>query len=213
MKTDELIALLASGEGPVDRHVAARRLGRALLLGMLGALLLAATLYGVRSDLAEVARTPLFWAKLALPGSLALLGLWLTQRLARPGVQGGALWALLGVPLLLVWLGAAISLAGAPVDARTELIFGRTWRTCALNITLLSAPLLVAVFWALRGLAPTRLRQAGAAGGLLAGATATLAYCVHCPEMEVPFWGVWYLLGMLLPTALGAALGPRLLRW
>nr|WP_314614668.1 DUF1109 domain-containing protein [uncultured Pseudomonas sp.] len=213
MKTDELIALLASGEGPVDRHVAARRLGRALLLGMLGALLLAATLYGVRSDLAEVARTPLFWAKLALPGSLALLGLWLTQRLARPGVQGGALWGLLGVPLLLVWLGAAISLAGAPVDARAELIFGRTWRTCALNITLLSAPLLVAVFWALRGLAPTRLRQAGAAGGLLAGATATLAYCVHCPEMEVPFWGVWYLLGMLLPTALGAALGPRLLRW
>ncbi|WP_236237066.1 MULTISPECIES: DUF1109 domain-containing protein [Pseudomonas] len=213
MKTDELIALLASGEGPVDRHVAARRLGRALLLGMLGALLLAATLYGVRSDLAEVARTPLFWAKLALPGSLALLGLWLTQRLARPGVQGGALWGLLGVPLLLVWLGAAISLAGAPVDARAELIFGRTWRTCALNITLLSAPLLVAVFWALRGLAPTRLRQAGAAGGLLAGATATLAYCVHCPEMQVPFWGVWYLLGMLLPTALGAALGPRLLRW
>ncbi|MFT0519630.1 DUF1109 domain-containing protein [Pseudomonas faucium] len=213
MKTDELIALLASGEGPVDRHVAARRLGRALLLGMLGALLLAATLYGVRSDLAEVARTSLFWAKLALPGSLALLGLWLTQRLARPGVQGGALWGLLGVPLLLVWLGAAISLAGAPVDARAELIFGRTWRTCALNITLLSAPLFVAVFWALRGLAPTRLRQAGAAGGLLAGATATLAYCVHCPEMEVPFWGVWYLLGMLLPTALGAALGPRLLRW
>ncbi|MFJ3077130.1 MULTISPECIES: DUF1109 domain-containing protein [Pseudomonas] len=213
MKTDELIALLASGEGPVDRHVAARRLGRALLLGMLGALLLAATLYGVRSDLAEVARTPLFWAKLALPGSLALLGLWLTQRLARPGVQGGALWGLLGVPLLLVWLGAAISLAGAPVDARAELIFGRTWRTCALNITLLSAPLFVAVFWALRGLAPTRLRQAGAAGGLLAGATATLAYCVHCPEMQVPFWGVWYLLGMLLPTALGAALGPRLLRW
>lgn len=212
MKTDELIALLASGEGPVDRHVAARRLGRALLLGMLGALLLAATLYGVRSDLAEVARTPLFWAKLALPGSLALLGLWLTQRLARPGVQGGALWGLLGVPLLLVWLGAAISLAGAPVDARAELIFGRTWRTCALNITLLSAPLLVAVR-ALRGLAPTRLRQAGAAGGLLAGATATLAYCVHCPEMQVPFWGVWYLLGMLLPTALGAALGPRLLRW
>ncbi|MDH1161872.1 DUF1109 domain-containing protein, partial [Pseudomonas otitidis] len=35
----------------------------------------------------------------------------------------------------------------------------------------------------------------------------------HCPEMGVPFWGVWYLLGMLLPTVLGAVLGPRLLRW
>jgi len=86
MKTDELIALLASGEGAVDRHALARRMTRALLSGLLGALLLTAVLYGVRSDLAEVARTPLFWAKLALPGSLALLGLWLTQRLARPGV-------------------------------------------------------------------------------------------------------------------------------
>ncbi|AXM94456.1 DUF1109 domain-containing protein [Pseudomonas plecoglossicida] len=213
MKTDELITLLASGEGPVGHHALARRFGQALLVGMLGAVLLTATVYGVRSDLAEVARTPLFWAKLALPGSLALLGLWLTQRLARPGVRGGIVWGLLGVPLLMVWLGAAISLSGAPVEARAELIFGRTWRTCALNIALLSAPVFIAVFWALRGLAPTRLCQAGAAGGLLAGATATLAYCLHCPEMQVPFWGVWYVLGMSLPTALGAALGPRLLRW
>ena len=160
-----------------------------------------------------MARTPLFWAKVALPGSLALLALWLNQRLARPGVPGGAAWVLLGLPLLLVWLGAVLSLAGAAPEARAELIFGRTWRTCALNITLLSIPVFIAIVRALRGLAPTRLRQAGAAGGLLAGAIATLAYCLHCPEMGIPFWGVWYLLGMLLPTLLGAALGPRLLRW
>lgn len=213
MNTDELIDLLASGEGPVERHALARRLGVALLGGGLGALLLTMTLYGVRADLAEVAVTPLFWAKVALPGSLALLALWLTQRLARPGVRGGAAWALLVLPLLLVWLGAAVTLVGAPQEARAELILGRTWRTCALNITLLSVPAYIAIFWALRGLAPTRLRQAGAAGGLLAGATATLAYCLHCPEMGVPFWGVWYLLGMLVPTVLGAVLGPRVLRW
>jgi hypothetical protein len=74
-------------------------------------------------------------------------------------------------------------------------------------------PAFIAVFWALRGLAPTRLRLAGACGGLLAGTIATAAYCVHCPEMQVPFWATWYTLGMLLPTAAGAALGPRLLRW
>lgn len=123
------------------------------------------------------------------------------------------MFSLLGLPLLLVWLGAALSLAGAAPEARAELIFGRTWRTCALNISLLSIPVFIAIFRALRSLAPTRLRQAGAAGGLLAGAIATLAYCLHCPEMGIPFWGVWYLLGMLLPTLLGAALGPRLLRW
>lgn len=213
MKTDELISLLAAGEGPVERHALAKRLGVALLGGVACALLLIVAIYGVRSDLAEVVRMPLFWAKVALPCSLALLGIGLTQRLARPGVKGGALWLLLGLPLVLVWVGAAISLAGAPVEARADLIFGRTWRTCPLHIALLSAPSFIAVFWALRGLAPTRLRQAGAAGGLLAGATATLVYCLHCPEMGVPFWGVWYLLGMLLPTVLGALLGPRLLRW
>ncbi|WP_371233584.1 DUF1109 domain-containing protein [Pseudomonas sp. QE6] len=213
MNTNELIDLLASGEGPVERHALARRLGLALLGGGLGALLLMAALYGVRADLAEVARTPLFWAKVALPGSLALLALWLNQRLARPGVRGGAAWTLLVLPLLLVWLGAAVTLVGAPPEARADLILGRTWRTCPLNITLLSLPTFATVFWALRGLAPTRLRQAGAAGGLLAGATATLAYCLHCPEMGVPFWGVWYLLGMLVPTVAGALLGPRLLRW
>ena len=111
MKTDELLDLLASGEGPVARHALARRMGIALLAGGLAALLLVMSLYGVRSDLAEVARTPLFWAKVALPGSLALLALWLNQRLARPGVPGGAAWVLLGLPLLLVWLGAVLSLS------------------------------------------------------------------------------------------------------
>ena len=213
MKTDDLIALLAAGEGPVDRHALARRLLLALVAGGLAAALLTLAIFGVRGDLAQVSHTPLFWGKLALPGSLALLALWLTQRLARPGVKGGLLWGLLGLPLLLVWLGAAVSLLGAPLDARADLLFGRTWRTCPLNITLLSVPTFIAVFWAIRGLAPTRLRQAGAAGGLLAGATATLAYCLHCPEMAVPFWGLWYVLGFLVPTAVGAVLGPRFLRW
>ncbi|HBN8289773.1 TPA: DUF1109 domain-containing protein [Pseudomonas aeruginosa] len=130
-----------------------------------------ATFYGVRPDLGEISRMPLFW------------------------------------------LGGALELAGVPTDARAGLILGKTWRICPLNITLLSVSALIGVFWALRGLAPTRLRLAGAVGGLLAGASATLAYCLRCPEMGIPFWGSWYLLGMLLPTLLGAALGPRLLRW
>jgi len=82
-----------------------------------------------------------------------------------------------------------------------------------MNIALLSIPTFACVFWAIRGLAPTRLRLAGAAGGLLAGSIATLVYSLHCPEMSVAFWAVWYVLGMLIPTAVGAVLGPRLLRW
>lgn len=74
-------------------------------------------------------------------------------------------------------------------------------------------PTFAAVFWAARGFAPTRPRLAGAAAGLFASALATIAYCVHCPEMSPAFWSIWYAIGMLLPAALGAWLGPRLLRW
>lgn len=213
MKTNDLIDLLSAGEGAVDRHALGKRFAVGLMAGALGALLLMAALFGVRPDLGEVARTPLFWAKVALPGSLVPFALWLSSRLARPGVSGGAAWAMLALPVLLVWIGGAVELAGVPVDTRASLILGKTWRTCPLNIALLSGPTFIGVLWALRGLAPTRLRSAGAAGGLLAGATATLVYCLHCPEMGIPFWGIWYLLGMLVPTVLGAVLGPWLLRW
>ncbi|WP_152227508.1 DUF1109 domain-containing protein [Pseudomonas sp. SCB32] len=213
MKTNELINLLVAGESPVDRHAMGKRFAVAWVGGVLGALLLMAMVFGVRPDLAEVSRTPLFWAKVALPGSLMTLSLWLSSRLARPGVRGGVAWLLLGLPVLLVWLGGVLELVAAPNGDRAGLILGQTWRTCPLNIALLSVPTFISVFWALRGLAPTRLRLAGGAGGLLAGATATLAYSLHCPEMGMSFWGVWYVLGILIPTLLGAAMGPRLLRW
>ena len=43
--------------------------------------------------------------------------------------------------------------------------------------------------------------------------TGTVAYSLHCPEMGVPFWAVWYVIGMALPAVVGALLGPRYLRW
>ena len=71
-----------------------------------------------------------------------------------------------------------------------------------------SAKRVIAVCGAIRGLA-TRLRQAGAAGGMLAGAMATLVYCLHCPEMAVPFWGLW----SCWAWRCRLLWGPRLLRW
>lgn len=44
-------------------------------------------------------------------------------------------------------------------------------------------------------------------------AVGALVYALRCPEMAAPFLGIWYLLGILIPTALGAMLGPPLLRW
>jgi hypothetical protein len=213
MKTDDLISLLASGVEPVDRHALPKRFGLAVLIGAVGATLIMALTLGIRRDLAEVAVTPIFWAKVALPLCLMIGSLWMSTRLARPGGKPGGSGWLIAAPVVAVWVAAAYVLSAAPDDARLAIVLGKTWRVCPFAIAMLSVPGLIAVFWALRGLAPTRLRLTGAAGGLLAGSTATLAYCLHCPEMGIPFWGAWYLLGMLVPTVIGAALGPRLLRW
>jgi len=40
-----------------------------------------------------------------------------------------------------------------------------------------------------------------------------VVYALHCPEMAAPFLFIWNGLGMLAPAAIGAAMGPRLLRW
>lgn len=213
MKTDDMISMLAANVTPVDRGILARRYRWALLLGGLGSVLLMSMVYGIRPDMATMLVTPLFWAKLAFPTTMAAAALLATVRLSRPGMTVGRRWWFLAAPIAVVWIASAVMLLREPQPERLTMILGFTWRTCPLNITLLSIPTFIAVFWAMKGLAPTRLRIAGATAGLLASATATMAYCLHCPEMGVSFWAVWYLLGMLIPTALGALLGPKLLRW
>lgn len=213
MKTDDFISLLATGVTPVDRHAVAKRFSVATLTGLVTATLLVMVVLGVRADLFVVAVTPLFWAKIALPLSLIAGALSVVVRLARPGVTPGLGALLIFAAIAAVWGGAIYVLMGSAPDTRLALILGTTWRVCALNITLLSIPGFIAAFWALRNLAPTRPTLAGSCAGLLSGAMATLAYSLHCPEMGVPFWATWYLLGMAVPTAMGTLLGKYWLRW
>ncbi|MCL6705247.1 DUF1109 domain-containing protein [Pseudomonas sp. T1.Ur] len=213
MKTDDLISLLASGVAPVDPRAPAKRFSVAVLAGLLGALLLVVALKGVRPDLGQVMATPIFWAKIAFPLCLMIGTLGMVTRLARPGATSGPGKILIVAAITAVWVGAIYVLKVTAPDDRVAVVLGDTWRVCALNITLLSIPGFIAVFWALRGLAPTNLTLTGACGGLLAGSMATIAYSFHCPEMQIPFWAVWYVLGMLVPTILGALLGRRWLRW
>jgi len=213
MKTQTLISLLSTDVAPADTGMSRRSFARALLLGGIGAFVLMLAVYGLRPDLPVVSRTPLFWARFAFPATLAPCALFLAARLSRPGTTVGALWVISAAPVLVVWSAAAVVLCLASPDARISLVMGQTWRSCPFNIVLLSVPALVAVFSAIRGLAPTHLRLAGATGGMLAGTIANMAYCLHCPEMSVAFWAIWYVLGIALATLTGALLGPRFLRW
>lgn len=213
MKTDDMISLLAANVAPVDRGVLARRYRWGLLWGALGSVLLMAAVFGIRPDIRTMLVTPLFWAKIAFPTCVAAGALLAAVRLSRPGMPVGHGWRWLALPPAIVWMAAALMLALSPAADRLPMILGATWRTCPFNITLLSVPTFIGVFWAMKGWAPTRLRAAGAVAGLLSSSLATIAYCLHCPEMGVPFWAVWYVAGMLLPALLGALLGPKLLRW
>ncbi|MES2529965.1 MAG: DUF1109 domain-containing protein [Pseudomonadota bacterium] len=213
MKTAELIALLSADAGPVPRQAASRRLGWAVTAALPLSLVLMLVAYGLRRDLSAAAALPMFWVKLVFPLCIAAMGFLAAQRLARPGMRAGAAWAGLLAPVLAVWLLAAFAWAGASETARPAMLWGQSWRGCIFNIVLLSAPMFVAVFGALKGLAPTRPSWAGAAAGAVAGGLGASVYALHCMELAAPFLAVWYVAGIAVTMALGACLGPRLLRW
>jgi hypothetical protein len=213
MKTDELISMLATGVEPVPRRTTTRRLVLALAVGLPLAAAIMLMDYGMRSDLVEAMFWPMLWVKILYPLFFAWAAFVLVQRLARPGVRGGWAWLALAAPVVVIWVMAAASWTSAEPADRMPLLMGQTWRSCAFSIAWISLPVFAAAIFALRGLAPTRPALAGAAAGAMAGGAGAMVYALHCPEMNAPFLAVWYLLGMLIPVAVGALIGPRLLRW
>jgi hypothetical protein len=213
VKTEELVALLARGAGAVERGAAVRRLLASLALAFIAALLLMQALYGVRATLAQDTALWMFWAKLAFVAAIAVAGLAAVLRLGRPGAALARLPLALAAPVAAMWLLAFAELALAAPGERAALVLGQTWQQCSFRIAILSLPAFAALLWAMRGFAPTRPALAGAAAGFCAGGVGALAYTLHCPELAAAFLATWYVLGVLLPAAAGAALGPRLLRW
>ncbi len=213
MKTDDLVLMLATGAGAADPAAARRRWLSVMAGATLVAMVVMFVVLGLNPLLDRFVRLPLFWVREAFCAALALGGLAAAARLGRPGAPLTGLQARLLVPLAAMGLlGAGTLLVADPAD-RAALLLGSSWTECSLGIALLSLPVFAATIWWMRGLAPTRLRLAGAAAGFAAGAMGALVYTLHCPEVEAPFVATWYVLGMLLPAALGALLGPRLLRW
>jgi hypothetical protein len=213
VKTEDLVSVLATGLEPVDPGRAERRLLMAWAAGMLMSVLLLSGLLRFNSTLLREALLPMFWVRAAFCASLALVAVVAVRRLGHPGARLGLVPVGLALPMLVMWVLAAGALMDAPERERVPLLFGHTAFVCPWLITLQAAPLFMTLIWAMRDVAPTRLRLAGAATGLAAGASGALVYTLHCPELAPPFLSLWYVLGMLIPAALGAILGPRLLRW
>lgn len=214
MKTDALIAVLATEAAPVDVRRAQHAFDARLAAGAVLVLLAAVLVFGVRRDLAHAASLPMFWVKLLAPAAVAMAAWVALRRLGHPGMQVGRTPPMAMVaPVALLWiLGAGVLLSATPGD-RLALLLGRSSAACALGIALLSVPAFWLALQACRQLAPTRLRIAGATAGLFAGAVAASAYGLHCDEMAAPFVALWYVLGLAIPALAGAFLGRRLLHW
>ena len=181
--------------------------------GALAALILVGGVLHMNQGLPREVSESAFWVRELYCASLGVLAVLCVARLGRPGTRLGLLPTGIAVVVLIMWILAAISLFSAASQSRVHLLLGTTFAVCPFLIAFISAPLLFSFLWILKDLAPTRLRWAGAGAGFAAGAIGALVYTLHCPELATPFIATWYLLGMLIPTAVGAWLGPRLLRW
>lgn len=213
MQTDDLIAHLSGALEPVRGTEITRTLAIGLAAGAAGSALLMMATIGVRHDIVDAMGGGAFWLKFLYTLAIAVLGLKLVERIGRPGTDASLPALLLAVPVLVLMAMMAMQMMPADDAARRALLMGHSARTCSMLIAGLALPLFAGLFWSLRQLAPTRLIQAGAAAGLLAGSTAATIYAFHCTESTATFIAIWYTAGIALTTALGAGLGRWALRW
>ncbi len=213
MNTEQLIEQLAGDMRPVGRRARARRLALGIVMGGVAPLAFVTLALGIRPDLRVAMHGFAFWMKWTYTISLGLAAVAITARLARPEpVRLARFWPAT-LPFVVLALVGIAEMARASRGDWLAMWLGESWRVCPWLVLGLSAPIFAGLLWSFRRLAPTRLRAAGAAAGLTAGAWAATLYCLHCPEVSAIFVLTWYTLGIALAAGVGALLGPRLLRW
>lgn len=211
MKTEAFIDFLASGAGPAPRHEAIRRLGLALAIGLLSSVALGVGIHGVLpvDELLSVAwGVKSGYALLLLAGAGGLL-----EGLSKPLSKTFRFVVFLLAVCVAISVLGAMAVVAAPLGRRQAVLLGETWRLCSILVLVCSLPTLLVTLWALRNLAPVRLRYAGFAAGVFSGAVGALGYSVGCPEVSFLFVAVWYTMGIVLSGLLGMLLGPRVLCW
>lgn len=211
--SEHLIDRLCAELQPVERGAVVRRLAIGVGAGVLVSAVVMLLMLGPRPDMASASATMMFWMKAAYTLALALLGFWAVERVARPAAAAGRRLAWIIVPVAAIAMLALARLALAPPAMRGPMLLGHSANVCPWLIVLLSIPPFAGLAWAMRGLAPTRLRLAGAVAGLAAGGAGSFVYAVHCTESAAAFLAVWYTLGVLVAGLAGALLGPLVLRW
>ncbi|NKK92537.1 DUF1109 family protein [Rhizobium leguminosarum bv. viciae] len=212
-ETEDVIDSLVRDLKPVPRHALERRFALAILPALAISLLLMLVVVGLRTDMAQALMLPVFWIKSAYNALLAIAAFAAVYRLYRPDGSEGRFFGVAAAIVLALAVMAVIQLALSPAASYPVLVLGSSALHCPLLIFALAMPILIANTWVLRGGAPSNLGVTGFIAGIAAGASGAWVYSWFCTENGLPFVTLWYSLGILLTGAIGALLGPRLLRW
>ncbi|MGO8093102.1 NrsF family protein [Rhizobium leguminosarum] len=212
-ETEDVIDSLVRDLKPVLRHALERRFALAILPALAVSLLLMLIVLGLRIDMAQALMLPVFWIKSAYNALLAIAAFAAFYRLSRPDGSEGRFFGIAAAIILALAVMAVIQLALSPAASYPVLVLGSSALHCPLLIFAFAMPILIANTWVLRGGAPSNLGITGFIAGIAAGASGAWVYSWFCTENGLPFVTLWYSLGILLTGAIGALLGPRLLRW
>jgi len=206
MKTDDLIRTLAQ-DLPRSGPAMGKTLAWASLAGLaLAALTFFATI-GVRADIETAVQSYRFLSKFVITAILAATGLYVLDRLVRPGaLLRRDLLVLLGAPALLAALATLEALVLDPARW-ASVAMGTNSLVCLTFVPLIGIGPLIAMLLTLRRGAPTRPGLAGAVAGLVAGGMAASFYAAHCPDDSPFFVAIWYTLAISMLVVVGAALG------
>jgi hypothetical protein len=212
METDQLIRTLAA-----DNAHRARPVGLVLALALLAAAPVSLVMFfaslGVRPDVMTAMHNPFFDLKFAVTLALAISAIAIGLHLSRPEASPrGWAWLLLIPAGLLVGGIASEMMLPQRLPMMTRLV-GNNSRTCLTAIPLMSLPLLAAALIGLRHGAPTRPMVTGAIAGLLSAGLAATLYASHCTDDSPLFVASWYTIATALVTAIGALVGPKVLRF
>lgn len=211
MQTDDLINLLAKDARVRMRFGQVFRIG--LTIGVvISAVLLLSTL-GIRRNMAEAIETPRVMFKIGITLLLAVTSTRLAFRIGQPGASLRSAASALFLPLIVLLAGVAIELFVLPQSAWGSSLKGHYSSFCLFIVPTLSIAPLAGILYSVRQGAPENPGQAGAAAGLAASGIAAAIYAWHCPDDSPLFLATWYVIGIILMTAVGSLLGRRLLRW
>lgn len=213
MRTDDLIDMLGTNVEPVAASKRRVAFLGALGIGAAAALCIVYTIYGAPGEAFAGGFLGLTVLTLAFTLGLTIAGARFLSMGARPGKTGRGALAVIAVLLFSLLLMTIVILSREQPSEWSAMIFGPQWAMCLMCIPLAAAVPFLSLVWYLRNEAPTRLRLTGAVAGIVAGAIGASAFALHHPGGSLPFVALWFGGPLFLCAAIGAMLGPRLLRW